>query len=658
MGHHLGFGDMEARRAAYLTLAATASLIYGFYFMTYNLRPSLSPRPCGTGCDVENSPHFVIHTPVCVIPDFAPTDPAIAEYIGTEDETVVCSTLRPLTDTDRLMLRVYKERVEEYGLTWESINCSYQGIRRIQQDPNRYDWNCDKISKLKENKIPINSNTPILEDGILVKCLDVNNMTVIYKNVHYFLQPDRVHKKRLRFEEYEERQSRENKLSVIIMGTDAVSRGNLKRSMPKTFQYLTHSLRAIDLQGFNKVGDNTDPNLIAALMGLTTEEFNKHPCHPKKSSKLDDCPLIWKEFSEEGYATAYGEDAPWMGVFHYTQIGFVKEPTDYYNRPYFFVSEREISHNADLGMSNGKLCQGNKLSMGVIHEYSLAVAETLEDLPYFGFYWTASLTHDYLTMAKAADEPSLWYLQQLKAKGYFNHTILFFISDHGQRWGSFRSTYAGMLEERLPYVMIVFPPWFEDKYPEAWHNLRTNTRRLTSTFDIHATLIDILKQAYEDLSVEPRVSSHGQSLFREVPLRRTCQDASVSDHYCACQSMSQLDAGDQRLKTVAEFIVRTLNSGLLAFPECAQLQLVRILRGQMGTATNSTSPKKQESVSVTYSVAFVTNPGGAELEGTVKYHSRQYQIVSDVSRINQYGSDSHCITDQLYRKYCYCRDLM
>ena len=40
-------------------------------------------------------------------------------------------------------------------------------------------------------------------------------------------------------------------------------------------------------------------------------------------------------------------------------------------------------------------------------------------------------------------------------------------------------------------MSFVFPPSFEKKYPDAMKNLRTNAHRLSTPFDIHATLRDI-----------------------------------------------------------------------------------------------------------------------------------------------------------------------
>lgn len=97
------------------------------------------------------------------------------------------------------------------------------------------------------------------------------------------------------------------KLSVIFIGTDSASRLNMMRQMPKTYDFLTKRLGALDLQGFNKVGDNTFPNLVAHLGGYTTEEIDKNnPCMTK-SRHHDDCHWIWKDFKRSGYVTAYVE---------------------------------------------------------------------------------------------------------------------------------------------------------------------------------------------------------------------------------------------------------------------------------------------------------------------------------------------------------------
>jgi arylsulfatase A-like enzyme len=88
-----------------------------------------------------------------------------------------------------------------------------------------------------------------------------------------------------------------------------------------------------------------------------------------------------------------------------------------------------------------------------------------------------------------ADQPLKSTLQFLNDNGHLNNTALFILGDHGTRFGTIIRTKQGKLENRLPALYIVLPPWFKVKYPIAWKNLcNSNRDKLVSSFDIHRTL--------------------------------------------------------------------------------------------------------------------------------------------------------------------------
>ncbi|XP_068235936.1 uncharacterized protein [Palaemon carinicauda] len=604
----------------------------------------------------------LINTPNCVIPYIDPFHPSLKKFIAEDPKTLSCSDKPPLTEESGVSLIYFEERIHFYGVSNASVQCFYNGIKRLEELGN-YTKSCDEKWSI-EKKIKINERvTPLLEDAILVKCIYTTPKgkgKSIYENVHFFIQSSRIEKKREKFKANFWERRREN-LSVIIFGMDSVSRGNLHRHMPKTFAYLTDKLKAVDLKGYNKVGDNTDPNLSAILTGMHYEELKNHSCLVNNSIiNFDDCPFIWDEFEGKGYATVFAEDGPWMGTFHWRKAGFCKEPTDYYNRPYFYAAEKTIG-NSPGGKRHCNLCQGERVSISLVHNYSLAIAESLQDIPYFAYYWTAASTHDNLKEPAAVDQLCMDYLKLLSEGGYLENTVLFFISDHGLRWGDFRSTYSGMLEERLPFVMIKFPEWFEQEYPEAFQNLHVNTKRLTSNFDVHITLIDILNQAYgnlEERSFTPTLPNHGQSLFKEISENRTCSEAGIPDHYCACEDTKEVDPLDPYLLRAAGVCIEVINNGLETFPDCVPLKLGEVLSGRVGYARNSTLPKAINTIVSTYQITFTTVPGYAKLEATLTFHDGDFKLTSEVSRINRYGSQSHCISDDIYRKYCSCKDLI
>lgn len=59
-----------------------------------------------------------------------------------------------------------------------------------------------------------------------------------------------------------------------------------------------------------------------------------------------------------------------------------------------------------------------------------------------------------------------------------------------------------------------------------------------------------------------------------------------------------------------------------------------------------------------YQITLEVKPSQARFEALVQYNnvSTYYDLVGeDISRINQYGDQSICITEKILRKYCYCK---
>ncbi len=108
--------------------------------------------------------------------------------------------------------------------------------------------------------------------------------------------------------------------SVLIIGIDSISRLHMKRQLPETQKFLDAN-DFVEMKGYTKIGENTFPNIMGAIGGMSP---GKYSCWPAQLAKLDDCPLIWKNFSENGYLTAFLEDAPGIAIFNYEKTGFGK----------------------------------------------------------------------------------------------------------------------------------------------------------------------------------------------------------------------------------------------------------------------------------------------------------------------------------------------
>lgn len=161
--------------------------------------------------------------------------------------------------------------------------------------------------------------------------------------------------------------------------------------------------------------------------------------------------------------------------------------------------------------------------------------------PFIAFAMVSTITHDYLNNAGLADEPTVRLLEDLWSARVLNNSALVLFSDHGLRFGAIRETYIGKFEERLPFMFINFPTWFLDQNPEIAESLKANQDRLVTLFDIHATMLHLLDLSLEKTSQEKDIATTlGSSLLNDISPKRTCEDANIQPHFCACQTLEDV----------------------------------------------------------------------------------------------------------------------
>ncbi|KAL1124314.1 hypothetical protein AAG570_002082 [Ranatra chinensis] len=442
-------------------------------------------------------------------------------------------------------------------------------------------------------------------------------------------------------------------MSVLVVGVDAVSRLNFYRQMPETAAFLKE-LGAFEMLGYNKVEDNTFPNLVPVLTGLTEAEL-KATCWPSTSSVFDDCPFLWKRYSEAGFLTAYGEDASWMGTFNYMKNGFHKQPTDFYLQIFNHVAEKEAGHEKRL---NANLCVGKRLNLDMLLGGVASFALGSLGAPFFGFFWGGSLSHDFLNLPRLGDKSHLKMLQLFKDQGLLERTVFVLMSDHGIRWGGIRETYQGYLEERLPFLFLVLPQWFREEFPTAVSYLRLNGRRLTTPFDLHETLKDLVDlKGLRKNEIKKRMQSDtpgGRSLFLPISDERNCTSARIADNWCTCHQSEPLSANSSGAVQAARALVGRLNALLDGHRECARLDVGSVISARLEVPTSHLSAPKETIPVKDYTVTVRTRPGGGLFEATVRRDPGGYKVVGTVSRINTYGDQSACIAHYKLKLYCFC----
>lgn len=152
-----------------------------------------------------------------------------------------------------------------------------------------------------------------------------------------------------------------------MYGFDSLSRNSFMRKLPKSYKYITDSLKGDVLQGYNIVGDGTPQALIPILTGFTELELPETRKRMPNSKYVDEVfPFIWKSYERDGYATAFNEDVPDVGTFSYRLNGFKHLPTTHYMRPYYLAINPDIS-------GFRRLCVGKQPRHQVMMNYTTMV---------------------------------------------------------------------------------------------------------------------------------------------------------------------------------------------------------------------------------------------------------------------------------------------
>ena len=254
-----------------------------------------------------------------------------------------------------------------------------------------------------------------------------------------------------------------------------------------------------------------------------------------------------------------------------------------------------------------------------------------------------------------------------------NNTILILMSDHGARFSQLRQTQQGKLEERLPYVGIRFPPSFKSAYPNQVEQVRQNRKRLTTNFDLHETLRDLLDNT---VVRDSRTSGRGISLFKPVPESRSCEQAAIEPHWCPCLNWEDVSHNQELKESTATAVVDFMNGLMkIAGDQCETLSVhnvtrldsflprTDVLRFKKSADLHGVIPEFGEDMTLNFELlqmALLTNPGQGLFEVTLKHSldTGDFTVrAEDISRTNKYGNASACVVDTFpsLSKFCYCK---
>ncbi len=229
------------------------------------------------------------------------------------------------------------------------------------------------------------------------------------------------------------------------------------------------------------------------------------------------------------------------------------------------------------------------------------------------------------------------FFKNLEASGVTDNTAIIIGGDHGTRRDfKYFETKAGSYESRLPLMYGIFPKWFREKYKAAYENLQFNgANRMTSQFDLYRTMRGILDKNFENPDSYYNPKKHfGVNLLAKIPEERTCEDAGVTSHFCACGSKTPISPTDPRALKAGQILVNGVN---------------KLLEGTNGACVsykdffvkeaNLVFPKEDIMLTIQ------TRPVRAVLRTTISITGSDVTLFN-IERLDAYAPVSSCMNDE------------
>ncbi|CAF0790984.1 unnamed protein product [Adineta steineri] len=605
--------------------------------------------------------YFNITNLACRYPKLAINNPEIWQHLDpiTPSEPD-CEKSTNWVYVDNGTFRLSQQALQKHG----PIVCAYRPILRSKDD----------FSTMEGARLfPVVDKMPLVSDFFRADCRARDGS--FYSNIHSGIMFDAgLHMRHI----WNPMVKTHLGYNILMFGFDSVSRLTFMRFLPKSYSYLIKELGGIVLKGYNIVGDGTPAALLPILTGQTEQELPEARRGRDGAQTVDGFPWIWKKFKDNGYITQWAEDLQAIGTFQMRLKGFQEQPVDHYRRPFYLVAE---------SMRTSKpYCFGSITRLKSMLNWVRDLYDMYPNQPKFSFTFHAQYSHDSNNHLPYGDNELLEFLKMMNKRGHFDNTILILMTDHGARFSTLRKTYQGKLEERLPFISIRMPTKFQDKYPHLMYNLRLNSHRLTTPFDLHETF----EHLFEFHSSDPYQSktNRSYSLFQLIPENRTCSQADIEQHWCACLNWNNISINEAFIQKFANQAIEFLNNFVSDYKDqCAKLELYRINKasqleanerllkfvdssdndGRVPRFNNNTlinnTKKFISNQTEYYQIQFETIPGRALFELTAEYNQLNDIFIirkQRLSRMNKYGQTSACIAYKRpeLREICYCSNLL
>lgn len=162
----------------------------------------------------------------------------------------------------------------------------------------------------------------------------------------------------------------------------------------------------------------------------------------------------------------------------------------------------------------------------------------------------------------------------------------------------------------------------------------------------------------------------------QIPKTRSCAQAYIEPHWCACIEWQNITISSQIVQQLTARFIETLNNYTESHRDiCEKWKLSKtewalkmtpnenLLKFYKNADLDGFVPDLSATTKISsniYQIKVILEPGNAIFEASITHYFDKNKMevrMSDISRVNMYGSQARCIESKYpnLRKYCYCK---
>jgi len=406
-----------------------------------------------------------------------------------------------------------------------------------------------------------------------------------------------------------------DKPSILLLVVDSMSRETAKRLLPKTMDLLAALDLAFVFDEFGSTGFSTMPSMTPVLMGrkFDVAKYNGERIRTRRNDvnpEVDPADYVTRIAQDRGYRTIYGADVCYIS---------------------FMGNMWWSRENQGFGVQIPPVTQCphakghyQKCAFGPKHfQHYLGVIDRAFDDPQPTFYYQhLFIGHDKLEIIGQMDADIALLIESVVQK----KVTVVFMGDHGKNGISGKD---GISDSITPFLSMILPPNTDAG------TLSTNTRILTSPWDLHMTLLGLVAP-----DLQPTREFGLNLMTKQLSMQRTCAEAGIPLSRCTHTKWKHLEGKDVP-PVLRQALVEAINVSHHQAPSaCHNLTLAHI---------SQVSRAKQD-----WKMRLETNEEALVFLVEAKLSTRDEVVRLTLSQQTRYQKYEVCTPKGVSAKFCLC----